>query len=75
MSDVMLKVLDGMNFTQVGFVTQVAAQLNPNSTTVDETTSATLPETGKITLKKKGAVSANAKATRPLNSYIAFRCK
>ncbi|MCJ1245825.1 hypothetical protein MMC30_003029 [Trapelia coarctata] len=66
------KLLKGMNSAQMGFVAQAAAQLIATSTTVAEPTSFTVPAASTITMKK-GAVSANVKATRPLNLYIAFR--
>ena len=71
------KLLKGIESAQVGLVAQAAAQLIATSITVAKPTTCTNPKASAITVKKKKkeTVSANAKATRPLNSYIAFRSK
>jgi len=69
------KLFNGINSAQMGFIAQAAAQLIATSTSVAEPTSLAIPKASTIAMKKKGAVPANAKATRPLNSYMAFRGK
>lgn len=67
------KLLKGISSAQMGFVAQAAAQLMPTSITVTEPTTYTVSKTSTTIVKKKGTVSS--KATRPLNSFIAFRCE
>jgi hypothetical protein len=69
------KLFNGMNSAQMESITQAAAQLIGTSTSIAEPTSLAIPKASTVAMKKKGAVPVSVKATRPLNSYMAFRGK